>query len=224
MKIKICGITTPGDAEMAARAGADAVGLNFVGGPRRISLDQAEAILKVLPPLVVPVALVQLEDGLLNEQVAELLATRWVSTIQVYGEASAEALDRLAWEGYRTLLPVTVQDAGFAANPPDALRKAAGTSVAAVVLDAHEPGKLGGTGKTFGWPWVQQARTRGELDRWPPILLAGGLTPDNVVQAVVEARPYGVDVSSGVESSPGRKDPDKVRRFIMEARRAAETI
>jgi len=159
-----------------------------------------------------------------QKQVAELLATRWVSTIQVYGEASAEALDRLAWEGYRTLLPVTVQDAGFAANPPDALRNAAGTSVAAVVLDAHEPGKLGGTGKTFGWPWVNQARKRGELDRWPPILLAGGLTPDNVAQAIVEARPYGVDVSSGVESSPGRKDPDKVRRFVMEARRAAETI
>jgi phosphoribosylanthranilate isomerase len=222
MKIKICGITTRDDAIMVAEAGADAIGLNFVGGPRRIDLAQAETILDGLPPFVTPVALVTLAGpgaGEMNEQVVELLATRWMPTIQVYGDVTAEAVERLAWEGYRTILPVPVNDVGFAVARPAALRTASGHGAAAVLLDTHAPDKLGGTGRTFAWSWVAQARSLGQLHGWPPIILAGGLTPENVTQAIAEAAPYAVDVSSGVESAPGRKDADKVRRFVAEARK-----
>jgi phosphoribosylanthranilate isomerase len=219
MKIKICGITTADDALMAAEAGADAIGLNFVGGPRRIDVARAEEILRSLPPLVTPVALVSLADGCLNEQVAELLATQWVSTIQVYGDVTVEAVERLAWEGYRAIVPLPIRDESFAV----AVAAEVSPKAAAVLLDAHDPDRLGGTGKTIGWSWVRQAREQGHLTGWLPILLAGGLKPANVAEAIRECRPYGVDVSSGVESSPGRKDPDKVRCFIEEARRALQT-
>lgn len=226
MKVKICGITTPDDARMAAEAGADAVGLNFVGGPRKIDLAQAERILDALPPLIIPVALVRLGDsnpGEMNEQVMELLATRWVSTVQVYGELTAPVIDRLAWEGFRVIVPLPVRDAGFFRTVPWTTA-GQGRGPAMALLDAHDPNKAGGTGRTFAWSWVREARSRGELAQWPPVLLAGGLTPENVRQAVAEADPYGVDVSSGVESSPGRKDAAKVARFIAEARSAERHV
>ncbi|MBN1489198.1 MAG: phosphoribosylanthranilate isomerase [Phycisphaerae bacterium] len=223
MKIKICGITTPDDARLVADAGADAIGLNFVAGPRRIDLAQAEGILDALPPLVVPVALVQLTDGLLNEQVAELLATRWIATIQIYGEVTPAAVTRLAWEGYRPIVPVHVRDETFAQTVPAVLATDRGRGAAAILLDTPHADKLGGTGQSFAWSWLRQARQRGELDAWPPVLLAGGLTPDNVAAAIETARPYGVDVASGVEDEPGRKSPEKVRRFIAEARRASKS-
>lgn len=207
---------------MAAEAGADAIGLNFVGGPRRIDLARAEAILDVLPPFVSPVALVSLAGpaaGELNEQVTELLATRWIPTIQLYGEVTNKAVSRLAWAGYRPIVVLAVRDVGFAATPPIGVNRTGERGAAAMLLDTHDPGKQGGTGRCFAWSWVAQARVLGHLQGWPPILLAGGLTPENVAQAIREAAPYGVDVSSGVESSPGRKDPEKVRRFIEEARR-----
>jgi phosphoribosylanthranilate isomerase len=227
MKVKICGITTPEDAVAAADAGADAIGLNFVAGPRRIDPLAAEAILDALPPLVVPVALIEIaptEAGLFNEQVAELLATRWISTVQLYGEVTAETVHQLAWQGYRPLVPVHVRDASFAAPRPDVLGPPAAREVAGVLLDAYDPDKQGGTGRAFHWEWVRQARARGELAGWPPVVLAGGLTPDNVAEAVRRTTPYAVDVASGVESAPGRKDKDQVRRFIAEARRAAQEM
>ncbi len=222
MRVKICGITTPDDARMVAEAGADAIGLNFVGGPRRIDLTQAEAILAVLPPFVVPVALVEVTGpgvGELNEQILELLATRWVATVQVHGQVSAEAIGKLSWEGFRVILPVRVRDAEFAARPVF-LPRDRQRGPAAVLLDTHDPEKAGGTGRSFCWDWVRQAREQGELADWPPIIVAGGLTPENVGQAIAVTGPYAVDVSSGVESAPGRKDPAKVARFIAEARRA----
>jgi phosphoribosylanthranilate isomerase len=222
MKIKVCGITTREDAVMVAEAGADAIGLNFVGGPRRIDLKQAEVILDALPPLVVPVALVSLTGpgaGEMNEQVAELLATRWISTVQVYGEVTNKAVARLAWEGYRPIVPVPVRDIAFAATRPVGVSGGGEQGAAAVLLDTHDPGRLGGTGRSFAWSLVAQARALGHLQGWPPIILAGGLTPENVAQAIREAAPYGVDVSSGVESAPGHKDPEKVRRFVDEARK-----
>lgn len=221
MKVKICGITTPDDARMVADAGADAIGLNTVGGPRRIDLACIEAILESLPPFVTPVLLAQLTEGLLNEQVAELLAARWVQHVQVYGDVTADAVERLSWEGYRVIVPVAVSAADFATARPAVLAAAPGRGPAAVLLDTHDPTRLGGTGRRFDWRWVAEASRRGELAEWPPIMLAGGLTPDNVAQAVAEARPYAVDVSSGVESEPGRKDAAKVRRFIEAARAAA---
>src|SRR5690606_26697728 len=97
-------------------------------------------------------------------------------------------------------------------------------AAAGVILDAYDPGQLGGTGRSFSWEWVTQARAAGSLADWPPILLAGGLTPENVTRAIQIVRPYGVDVASGVERDDHsrRKDPQKLVQFVRAARTAGQ--
>jgi phosphoribosylanthranilate isomerase len=92
-----------------------------------------------------------------------------------------------------------------------------------LLLDAQDPSRPGGTGRAWAWPWLAEARARGELADWPPIILAGGLDPSNVAQAIHAARPDAVDVASGVESSPRKKDPTKVRAFVRAALKALPT-
>lgn len=208
---------------MAAQAGADALGLNFVGGPRQIDPDQAAAILSALPAFVMPVALVRLERGRVPDELIEVLGQFWVSHVQLYGEISSGSLAMLANEGFRTLPVVSVRDEQFADTVNEWLSRMGGHKPAAVVLDAYDPERLGGTGKAFRWQWVTAAAAAGRLADWPPIILAGGLNPENVAEAVAAVRPYGVDVSSGVEidGSPGRKDIRKVHAFVQNARVAA---
>jgi phosphoribosylanthranilate isomerase len=218
MRIKICGITTVDDALAVAEAGADAIGLNFVAGPRRIDLAHAELILRELPPFVQPVALVKLAEGTIDASIRSLLEARRVSTVQVYGDVTREAVEDLSWRGFDVIVPTPVRDARFAEHKPAALEGSEHGRAVLVLLDAYDPEKAGGTGQTFRWEWVRAAREEGKLDSWPPILLAGGLTPENVAEAIRMVRPYGVDVSSGVEAEPGRKDMEKVKRFIAAAR------
>lgn len=220
MRVKICGITTVDNALAAARAGADAIGLNFVGGPRQITLEQASEIVEALPALVVPVALVRLERGRLSDETLEFLGQHWISYVQIYGDISAAILDGLTRYGLKPMPVVSVRDAEFADPVNCWLTEMEGPSPAAVVLDAYDPEHLGGTGKAFQWQWVQEAASAGKLQRWPPIILAGGLTPENVAKAIHAVRPYGVDVSSGVEVSgcPGAKDDQKMQLFVREAK------
>lgn len=220
MRVKICGIVRPEDGLLAAEAGADAIGLNFVGGPRRITPAQADAILKKLPPLVSPVALVSLLSGGPAEDLRSWLRHSPVRHVQVYDLSDPQAASAWAGEGYVVLTVVRVRSASLCeASELDVIRTSAG-----VILDGYDAGRLGGTGRSFSWEWVAQARGEGRLADWPPILLAGGLRPENVAQAVQLARPYGVDVSSGVEveGQPGRKDPQKVAEFIRQARLAGQ--
>ncbi len=220
MRVKICGITSLSDARLAAQAGADAIGLNFVGGPRQIDVDQAAAILQELPPFLTPVALVRLELGRVPDPLIELLGQYWVSHVQVYGEISSGSLALLANDGFQGIPVVSVRDEGFAGPVSDWLSKIAGRLPAAIVLDAYDPERLGGTGKPFQWDWVARAAESGAMENWPPIMLAGGLTPDNVAEAILKVHPYAVDVSSGVEEDgkPGVKSAMKVRQFIQNAR------
>lgn len=222
MRVKICGITSPDDAALTAAAGADAIGLNFVAGPRQITLEAAPEILAAVPPLVTPVALVTLqEDGDLPGDLLELLAMHWVSHVQVYGQVTPQAVVRLIRDGFRPLVVGHVRDRSFA-EPVSRLVAACGAhGPAGVVLDAFDSRRAGGTGQSFPWDWLAEAREAGELDTWPPIILAGGLCPENVAEAVARTRPWGVDVASGVESEPGRKDPDKIAQFVLAARSAA---
>ena len=222
MRVKICGITNKADALAAAHAGADAIGLNFVGGPRQIAEGPAAEILECLPPMVTPVALVRLENGRLSDAVVELLGRYWVSHVQVYGTVTIEALDGLSRDGFRPMPVVTIRDADFAREAA-IWRGCRAGGPKAVVLDAYHPGKEGGTGIAFQWDWIPNAARSGALEGWPPIVLAGGLTPENVAEAARIVRPYAVDVASGVEvdGSPGLKDAVKVRRFIENARVAA---
>jgi phosphoribosylanthranilate isomerase len=218
MKIKVCGITSAGDALAAAQAGTDYVGLNFVGGPRRIDGPRAAAILDVLPDSVAAVALVDASGGGVPRTLHAILQRHGVRHLQLYGEIGPETVARLTGEGFRTWLVRHVRGDEFAADTGTFLDGCGPNGPAAVLLDAFDPARQGGTGRTVDWSRIDEARRAGRLDGWPPIVLAGGLAPDNVAQAIAAVRPWGVDVSSGVEESVGRKSPDKIRAFVLAAR------
>jgi phosphoribosylanthranilate isomerase len=226
-RVKICGITNSGDARQAAEAGADIVGLNFVGGPRQIRDETiARAIYSALRDESASVVCRRLEIAVLVE-VARLwagmpsfLQNGSFDAYQLYGE-DAEALRRFSLVGRAwwkvvgvssrgSLRALAVEHALMAVKP------------AAYLLDTASKSGLGGTGRAFEWGWVAEARAAGELEGLPPIILAGGLTPENVAEAVRLVRPYAVDVSSGVEvaGKPGVKDAMKMRDFVQAAKGA----
>ncbi len=219
-RVKICGITLPGDAVRAAEFGAHAVGLNFFRGPRQIEPMQGLTIINALPPMVTPVGLVEhivASDPKANSAV-NLARELNIRTFQTYSATEQHTLsqrmnDQLDWWA---VVPV--------ASPASLknLRGLVGTFKSrpqGIVLDTFVVGMAGGTGKKFDWQWIADAREAGDLAGLPPIILAGGLNPDNVAQAIRIARPWGVDVSSGVEpaNTPGQKDPVKMRDFIQAA-------
>jgi len=207
VRVKICGITQPEDAGAAVEAGADALGFVFVPGtPRFVTVEQAAAVVRALPPFVSKVGL--FVDAPLNE-IRETVRVVGLDTIQLHGAETPQFCEAL--RGVATRLKA------FRVRGPETLgdvNRYEGT-VEAYLLDAYVPGIAGGTGATFDWELAVAAR---ELER--PLILAGGLTPETVANAVRRVRPYAVDVSSGVERAPGRKDPDKIDRFIREVRRA----
>ena len=203
--MKVCGITSPGDAVAAAEAGADAIGLVFwPRSPRVVTIEQARAIGDALPPFVVRVG-VFVDAG--RDEMARVADAARLDLLQLHGDEPPEALDDLP---RRALKAVRVGD-GFA--PADALRyegRAAG-----LLLDTKAPGAPGGTGRAFDWSLARGVRERSRF-----LLLAGGLTPENVRTALDAVRPAGVDASSSLESAPGKKDHARVRAFV-EAVRAA---
>lgn len=202
MRVKICGITCPEDGLAAAAAGADAIGLVFAESPRRVTTERAADILRVLPPFVTPVALFVDEPA---DRVREVCATLGIRTVQLHGDEPPAVAEQLAG-----LCVIKAFRIGSRAD----LDAAADYPAAAYLLDARVQGQRGGTGATFDWQLLRGIT-------WNrPIVLAGGLTPANVAEAIRQARPHAVDTSSGVESEPGKKDPARVRAFVVEARRA----
>lgn len=221
--IKICGITTIDDAVAAIDAGADAIGLNRVSGPREIDASRAAEILTIIREAnennsgvgPEPVMLVNAADTVAcNESLA--LARRFaVRTIQLYGDDRGEHINRLHDEGFKIWLPHAVKPEHF----PDSLRRLLARlsqPPAGVVLDTHHHRLAGGTGIALDWQRVHNAI--GDAAHWPPIILAGGLTADNVAEAIRIVQPYAVDVSSGVEMQPGRKDAERMTRFVQSVR------
>ena len=213
LRIKICGITTSADALHAAECGADAVGLNFhPGSPRYVQPAAAEAILRDLP--LFTRAVVVAVNKLLSEIAYMLQPLARVQTIQWHGDDDQREIGTV-WP-YDLIAAFRVRDAASLhaiSHYLDQCRRA-GQLPAAVLVDAHVPGQHGGTGRTA--PWELLAAFRPGV----PVILAGGLTPENVAEAVRVVQPYAVDVASGVENTPGHKDPDQVRRFIANARAA----
>jgi phosphoribosylanthranilate isomerase len=200
VKIKVCGITNREDARAAAELGFDAVGFIFVPSSRRCVTPLAAAeIIRDLPPGVMPVG-VFADAG--REETMHAIAVSGVRTIQLHGEESPAAM-----EGY----PVPVWKA-FGVDETFDPAVLAAYRVEAYLLDARQEGRTGGTGTTFDWQRAVEAKKFGA------IVLAGGLTPENAAQAVVAVRPAGIDVNSGVEISPGRKDHHKMRRLIASVR------
>ncbi len=208
VRIKICGVTTPADAALAAQFGADAIGINFYPrSPRCVSEKQARAILAELPAFIEPVGLFVNETFAHIHAMAQRLALR---TLQLHGDR----LETLPRDGYRYVPAFAVRDA-HSLEQIDAYVQSCrreGQLPAALLVDAHVAGAYGGTGQQAPWEMLESYRPT------VPLIVAGGLTPANVAEAVRRLRPWAIDVASGVESSPGVKDPDKLRAFIEAAR------
>lgn len=204
-KVKICGITSLDDALVACDFGADALGFNFAvearARHRYIDPDDAAAIVEQLPPFIVTVA-VCVNDTI--ERMLEYLT--FLDRVQMHGEEPAEQCAVIG--------PAAIK--AFRARPGfdvESMREY--DTAGAYLLDAYTPESRGGTGRTFDWDIARAGVALGK-----PLLLAGGLTPENVADAVRTVRPYAVDTSGGVESVPGKKDHAKLKSFIESAKRA----
>jgi phosphoribosylanthranilate isomerase len=214
VRIKICGVTTPDAARRAADAGADAVGLNFYAkSPRHVAPQTAQEIVRALPAFVAPVGVFV---GVPVRQVCAVAYQLGLRAVQTYDD-SPPAEDTFP---FAHVPAFGVKDAAGVERVRAFLTTAAalGRSPSAVLIDSHVEGLMGGTGQAAPWHLL-----RG-IDFGVPLILAGGLTPENVAEAIEVVRPWGVDVASGVESAPGIKDVDKMVRFVKNVRNAGATL
>jgi phosphoribosylanthranilate isomerase len=199
--VKICGVTTPEDALLAAELGASAVGFVFwPHSPRYIEPIAARAIVTRLPPFITPVGV------FVNQPIPTVLAiARFarLGAVQLHGDESPEEYESLPTRVIKAIALGDAKDGERAANVP---------SSAMVLLDAHDPVRRGGTGRAVDWSVASAVARR------RPVILSGGLHAGNVVAAIAAVNPYGIDVSSGIESRPGRKDPAKLRALFAALR------
>jgi phosphoribosylanthranilate isomerase len=204
VKVKICGITNPPDALAAAAAGADALGFMFYEqSPRRISIPQAAEIARELSPFLIKVGVfVDAPEDMVMRAIADC----GLNVLQFHGNEAPEYCTQF---GLMSMKAFRIRDA-------ESLKRLQDYPTEAWLLDAFVADKLGGTGEKFNWELAIEAKKLGR-----PIFLAGGLTSANVADAVRTVHPYAVDVSSGVEASPGKKDHAKLRDFIAAAKSVA---
>jgi len=211
VRVKICGITRKEDLDAAATAGADAVGfvVGVASSPRNIALEKAEKLIRQVPPFVKSV-LVTVPKSIDEFETYEKLNP---DAIQIHGENLHAAAS------VRLKIPNTLLIGAVNANLANVLNVVSTTAKIfdAVLLDSFADGRYGGTGIVHDWELSKRVK---QVIHPKPLILAGGLNPENVAEAVGTVRPYAVDVSSGVESSPGKKDPEKVRAFIQAAKQA----
>jgi len=200
-RIKICGITRAQDAAAAVAAGADAIGVIFAPSPRQVSVAQAAAALKDVPP---PVARIGVFVDASAEEIQEAVTACGLTAVQLSGSESPEFCDALPRPAVKVLHIGT--DFGLEAAEPYR------GHAAALLLDTLVSGKAGGTSQTFDW------QVAGDVPGWAPTFVAGGLNPGNVGACIATLRPYAVDVSSGVEYSPGVKDHEKIVAFCAAVR------
>ena len=211
--VKICGTTTLEDALLATEAGANALGFIFAESPRRIEPEAAKRIIARLPASVEKVGVFV---NPLFESLSEVAEKTGITRVQLHGEEDAVFLRKVR-EGFSglKLTKVLRVDQRLA----DILAMFSGSDLAdSIMLDSGSPSRPGGTGKAFDWEAAKRTiaqSTRSSNLHW---IVAGGLTPDNVGDAIRRLRPWGVDVVSGVESAPGKKDPGKVKKFISAVR------
>jgi phosphoribosylanthranilate isomerase len=203
VKVKICGITSAADAEAAVEAGADALGLMFYpGSPRYIPLERAQELARRLPPHV-------MRTGVFADpNPADVVAAIQLCQLNLLQFHGAEPPEFCLQFGLMTMKAFRIRNA-------DSLLPMSAYHTDAFLLDSHAAGQPGGSGETFNWDLALAAKKFGK-----PIFLAGGLTPQNVAEAARKVEPFGVDVSSGVEQSPGKKDAKKMQDFIAAVRGA----
>jgi len=217
-RVKICGVTTPDDGVLCAEAGADAIGLNFYLSSRRyVPPSAAREIASRIPSTVTKVGV--FVNATIDE-VSGICGDVGLDAVQLHGDESPQMVRQLGAQNVikafrcegSDLLPVT-----------DYLHECEdlGCRLSAVLIDAYQGGSYGGTGQIAPWSLVRRLC---DLSLPVPVILAGGLRPENVAAAIEATRPAAVDTASGVESSPGRKDPRRVRSFIRNARAAFESL
>lgn len=201
-RVKICGITGCEDAKLVVDAGVDAVGLVFYEkSPRFVTIEFAAEISQVIPAFVSRVALFKDAEQQMIESVLEQVE---IDLIQFHGSETADYCEQFNRPYIKALgIKGAEHDVSFLLANVEKYQ-----SAKALLLDGHAPGEAGGSGESFDWASISA------VDK--PIILAGGLTPDNVTQAMDQVHPYAVDVSSGVESSPGIKDKNKVAAFMKQ--------
>jgi len=201
-RIKICGITNREDALCAVDAGADALGFVFYEqSPRYVLPARVREIISLLPPFVTTVGLFVNAD---SDTIRQTMQTAGLNVVQLHGDESPEDC---SLHPYPVIKAMRVKDA-------DSLVEVDRFRVSALLLDAWNDQQYGGTGESFDWQLAKSLTAR------QPLILAGGLNPDNVVRAIQTVNPYAVDVSSGVEERPGHKNHNKVRKFIQQVRQA----
>lgn len=207
VRIKICGITNVDDGLLAAELGADALGFVFAESPRRVTPVMAGEVIERLPPLIAKVGVFANER---KTVVSEIAAVCGLDVLQFHGDEPPEYCAR-----FRGKVIKAIRVRG-----PESLAglEAYAGAVDAFLLDAHVEGSLGGTGRTFDWDVAAKAK------RYGPIILSGGLTPANVGEAVGRVRPYGVDVSTGVEERPGKKNGERMSMFCQKVREAERSF
>ena len=197
-KVKICGITNYDDAARAVDLGADALGFIFASSPRKIDTDRAMEIIKKLPPFVKSVGVFVNEN---RKKVTDIAEYCGLDNVQLHGDESPEICGRLM---PRTIKALRIKDNSV----PEAYLEYRGR-VKAFLLDTYSEKAMGGTGKTFNWDVALDFKKLGI-----PVILAGGLNPSNIREAIEKVGPYAVDVGSGIEERPGKKDHELMRKLF----------
>jgi phosphoribosylanthranilate isomerase len=224
MWIKICGNTNLADAQLAASLGADALGFVFAPSKRQVTVEQVAAITPHLPSSIATIAVVQTRDA---QEIVEIIRATGLTGVQLHGGLDLPLVRALRAElGPGIAIIQTLHweidgNADSAALVAAQLQQvAAEPAIAAVLLDAKVGNAGGGTGRTFDWNAARQALAAATEPAGKPIslIVAGGLRAENVTEAIHALRPWGVDVASGVEAAPGRKDPSKLKQFLENAR------
>src|SRR5919112_185445 len=200
--VKVCGITTPEDALTAAGSGADAVGFVFAKSPRKLNVEEAREIATVLPDGVLKVGVFVDEEP---EEVLRIVREVGLDYVQLHGDESPETVTFLRGEGVKVIKALRVRGA-------ESLVAMVDYEADLFLLDAWSEKARGGTGERFDWELAKSHGGRGN------ILVSGGLTPENVCEAIRFFEPYGGDASSSLEDAPGKKNGERVRRFVSAAK------
>jgi phosphoribosylanthranilate isomerase len=202
VKVKVCGIKEPEDARVAAEAGADAIGLVFTGSPRRVDVERAHEIAAALPEGVLKVGVFVDEEP---QEVLRLAREVGLDYAQLHGDETPETVAEIRSGGVRVIKSIRVRDAA-------SLEEMELYDADLFMLDAYSEKARGGTGERFDWGLAKALRG------YANIFVSGGLTPENVREAIEFFDPYGVDASSSLEERPGKKNSERVRRFVGAAK------
>jgi phosphoribosylanthranilate isomerase len=200
--VKVCGITNTEDARTATSSGADAIGLVFAKSPRKLSVEQAREVAATLPDSILKVGVFVDEEP---EEVLRIVREVGLDYAQLHGDEGPETVTFLREGGVKVMKALRVRDA-------DSLAALDGYGADLVMLDAWSEKARGGTGERFDWALAKSLRGRDN------IVVSGGLSPENVREAISFFEPYGVDASSSLEVAPGKKDRERVRRFVSAAK------